>query len=526
MERGPPVASKDIFQEEITRLVEKTGWSREEAIENFLRAKQSMDVEEAPAAEGEPSLRSGYQAAVQPITAAGGEAIGRLFQTMAPGSTKKFNQPAEGSSAGAGNMIAKGVVPQTPEQAVLALIAPHIARMGPSGGNLLQSLVTNPARRVGTATAVGAGVAGGTGGSPLEGALTGAVSQVPAELMRGVGHLATRGTQQGLMDATRVGNTLRGISPDFEGISTPGDFLRVVTLGQEATTQASHKLNAGLKLLEVGMSKEFTRRIPPLRSHPAERAAAMPGHPYSPHMPEAQMSPVSQPKANATNVPSLAKMFPESFGRTDTGITVQEVDKLFRHLGEQAFEDGALRAGVKALDIAHARSNAAKEIASWIQGYSPKLAKFWEGLNTDYARTQAVVRVLRQPDIIDGATGRLNMRQLQETLKIPDTSKDLQQKLSTGEVTRFYNAAFRRPRGGGLEEAGATELPVKSPQSISDTGRTAGVLRALTQIRPARYVGENAPQPSSLQSLSTWAQRGGLAVKGMMAPGYVGLVDE
>ena len=203
-------------------------------------------------------------------------------------------------------------------------------------------------------------------------------------------------------------------------------------------------------------------------------------------------------------------MFPERFGPTGTrGITIDEVDALFRNLGSQAFEDGALRAGVKPLEIANARANAAKEIAAWVQGYSPKLAKFWEGLNTDYARTQAIVRVLRTPTTISDKTGKLDMQAVQQNLKDPLIAKDLQDKLTPEQVRVFYNSVFRQRRG--LEGATKTDWPAHVPQAVSETGKTAGLVRTLSQLRPSRYVGENAPQTPTLESLAKWVQRGGVA---------------
>lgn len=505
--------SKDLFKSEVQNLMRETGWSEKEATENLLaavnRVRDQGEPEDAP--DSPPSIRKGYRAAVRPVTEGVSEALGRFFQTMVPGSTKQFNQPAEGMSQFAGSMLAKGAIPQTPEQAALMLLAPGISRVGTPGGGLTQNLLKDPAKRLAISTGAGAGVAAGTGGNPLTGALTGAVSQVPAELTRGVGHLLTRGTQQGIADAANLGVTLGGISDDFAGIKTPGDYLRVVTLGQEATTQASNKLNAGLELVRVGLVKEVTKRLPPLSTRASTQAGKMPGHPYSPYSSDVLMASPMEPKLTVTNVPSLAKMYPERFGKDGVGITLQEADELFRDLGGKAFEDGAMRSGVKAIDIANARANAAREIKGWVQGYSPKLATFWENLSKDYARTQAVVRVLRQPDVIDGTTGRVNMRQLQIALRDPETSKDLQGKLSTEEVTRFYNSIFRKKKG--LESADEIDTQPSMPQSISDTGRTAGALRAITQIRPRQYVGENAPQPSSLESLSKWMQRGGVAAQ-------------
>lgn len=137
--------------------------------------------------EGKPlgqTIRDAYTAVAQPVTNAVASGVDKVFGALAPGGGEDPNNP--GSRGMAADMIAKHVVPQTPESAVLMATAPLVSRIGASPTSLLANRpVAAFGARMGAQTAVGAGTAAATGGSAATGALEGATSQAFGEGMRG-----------------------------------------------------------------------------------------------------------------------------------------------------------------------------------------------------------------------------------------------------------------------------------------------------------------------------------------------------
>lgn len=236
------------------------GLTREGAEREYLLALKDEEGSQTP--------RDLYSRAAAAVTEPLAGGIGRFFQGMTEG-PGGFTRPAEGSTAMASEMIAKAIIPQTPEALALTLAAPGLQRLAPMTG---RGAALNPAVRTGAAVGLGGTTAELTGGEFAEGAQMGLIGGVAGEVARIPGstrslwreHMGTQANRMrwAAQDADDLVRTTpqQPVAPLFADVpqllpalraaKNPGDFLARIE-----QIHPGHKKPLGDVLLSVHYGK-------------------------------------------------------------------------------------------------------------------------------------------------------------------------------------------------------------------------------------------------------------------------------
>ena len=456
-------------------LADNPGQSPEQGIQEFLLHTSRQTGRGL----GEV-IRDAYRSVAQPVTEAAGEGIGRFFQGMAPGSDKRFSDPAEGSSQMAGQMIAEAAIPQTPEALALGLAAGPVSRIGAGAVGAGQKVLA-AGKRVGAMGGVGGATAVATGGDPTEGALMGAGGQLAGgEGMRAVQNVRTlvksvvtrrRDLAQSARNADAA---LQGLIQDVPGFTHPTSGITGAR-GQNAQNVLFNLQERGPKAL----SAHFQHADDEVKRVMGNTDIAMPSYYVRRGIPPGQGPPLLSVK--------------------------DALEELKRATA------AAIRApkGAEGWAMRDSARQSREEVLNAIRLRDPGVAAMYEREAGNYARGLVAVHALRDSGAFQGATRSgvgatfdavkflEHMGQSMESMgpqRMPNTWKSLLRGAQPGatEVT----STVKSPRvyfGGGMSETGP--LVTYTRESLGGNVKTP-----LTKLSPiSAYITANEMQGGYLE---------------------------